>query len=219
MRRSMKVWVAAVGIALAALPVAACEFFFSYDEVSAPLGTVGEIGVRVQKTHSRCTLPSNEEYRFDGENIQILGETAWEEVGRNLYEKWIRVSLSEIGGGFLRISKTCSKEGYEEAKLPVLVQEPAAGGEWHQAVEGDYPFDAEGLEPLRCLSGAVVIQGELLTVNDVQLRLPSLMTGLGDGLSLASLFYEATDGGEPRLLLIASEGWFLRFDHLAIDGT
>lgn len=32
--------------------VAACDFTFNYDQITASVGTVGEIGVRVQKTHN-----------------------------------------------------------------------------------------------------------------------------------------------------------------------
>ena len=44
-----------VGIAWMAVGAGAmaCEFLFNYEEIAAPLSTVGEIGVRVQKTHNR----------------------------------------------------------------------------------------------------------------------------------------------------------------------
>jgi len=99
----------------------ACEFCFSYEEIEAPLGTEGEIGVRVVKTHNRCTMESPLDYDFDGENITITGETEWEQVDTNVFEKWLLVSLSSPGDGFLRVSCTCSKEGYQEAVLPISV--------------------------------------------------------------------------------------------------
>ena len=61
------------------------------------------------------------DYQFDWERIQILGETDWKEISPQLYEKWFQVSLSSIGDGFLKISKDCSREGYEEATLPIRV--------------------------------------------------------------------------------------------------
>ncbi|GAH73085.1 unnamed protein product, partial [marine sediment metagenome] len=109
------------GVAIASLPTLACEFTFNYDRIEAPIGTVGEIGVRVEKTHKRCPMDDPLGYRFDWEGIQILGETGWEKIGPELYEKWFQVSLSSIGEGFLRISKDCSKEGYEEAVLSITV--------------------------------------------------------------------------------------------------
>ena len=66
-------------LALFTLSASACEFYFSYESISAPIGTVGEIGIRVQKTHAKCTLSSMDDYAIDGEGIQILGETAWED--------------------------------------------------------------------------------------------------------------------------------------------
>lgn len=112
-----------MGMAIVSFPALACEFSFNYDRIEAPIGTVGEIGVRVEKTHRRCTMDDSLDYQFDWEGIQILGETDWEEIGPQLYEKWFQVSLSSIGEGFLKISKDCSKEGYEEAVLSITVTE------------------------------------------------------------------------------------------------
>ena len=111
-------------LALFAVSASACDFYFNYESISAPIGTVGDVGVRVQKTHAKCTLSSMDDYMIDGEGIQILGETAWEDLGGDLYEKWVQISLSEEGDGFLRISKTCTKEGYQEEVLPITSLAP-----------------------------------------------------------------------------------------------
>jgi len=110
-----------MGVAIVSLPTLACEFTFNYDRIEAPIGTGGEIGVRVEKTHKRCTMDDPLDYQFDWEGLEILGETGWEKIGPELYEKWFQVSLSSIGEGFLKISKDCSKEGYTEAVLPITV--------------------------------------------------------------------------------------------------
>jgi hypothetical protein len=99
----------------------ACEFAFNYNEIEAPLGIVGEVAVRVHKEHNNCTLSSMDEYYFEKENIQILEETEWKEIEKNVYEKRFKVLLSEKGEGYLLIWKDCSKEGYEEKKLPINV--------------------------------------------------------------------------------------------------
>ena len=112
-----------MGVAIVSFPGLACEFTFNYDRIEAPIGTVGEIGVRVEKTHQKYTMDDPLDYQFDWEGIEILGETDWEKIGPQLYEKWFQVSLSSIGEGFLKISKDCSKEGYEEAVLPITVTE------------------------------------------------------------------------------------------------
>lgn len=111
------------GMAIVSFPALACEFTFNYDRIEAPVGSVGEIGVRVEKTHRKCTMDDPLDYQFDWKSIQIIGETDWEKIGPQLYEKWFQVSLSSIGEGFLKISKDCSKEGYEEAVLPITVTE------------------------------------------------------------------------------------------------
>ena len=116
-RLTVTLLAATITVLAITLSAAACQFSFNYTEITAPLGTVGEIGVRVQKDHNNCTLPSMDDYQFAWENIQVLGETAWEGIGPDLYERWFQVSLSEIGDGYLMISKDCTKEGYEEAKV------------------------------------------------------------------------------------------------------
>ena len=98
-----------IGIILASIPALACEFSFNYERIEAPVGTEGEIGVRVEKTHNRCTMPDTLDYQFDWEHIQVLGETDWEETKTGVYEKWFLVSLSSPGEGFLKISRTYSK--------------------------------------------------------------------------------------------------------------
>lgn len=117
-----------IGITLTSIPALACEFSFNYERIEAPVGTEGEIGVRVEKTHNRCTMPDPLDYQFDWEHIQVSGETDWEEISAGVYEKWFSVSLSSPGEGFLKISRTCSKEGYEEAVLPIIVTEGEENG-------------------------------------------------------------------------------------------
>jgi len=110
-----------VGMVIFPFSALACEFTFSYDYIEAPVGTVGEIGIRVEKTHKKCTLDDPLDYQFEWEGIEILGETDWEQIGPQLYEKWFKVSLSSVGERFLKISKDCSKEGYSEKVLPIKV--------------------------------------------------------------------------------------------------
>jgi len=77
----------AVGLFAAfALSASACTFYFNYVSISAPIGTVGEVRIRVQKTHARCTMSSMDEYTIEGRGIQILGRTTWEDLGGALTE-------------------------------------------------------------------------------------------------------------------------------------
>ena len=62
----------------------ACEFTFSLDQIEAPIGTVGEIGVRAKKTCWRCVMDDPLDYQFNWEGIQILGETEWEQTDSKL---------------------------------------------------------------------------------------------------------------------------------------
>ena len=202
---------ALVALALFALSVGACTFYFNYESISAPIGTVGEIGIRVQKTHAQCTLSSMDEYVIDGEGIQILGETAWEDLGGGLYEKWVQVSLSREGDGTLRISKTCTKEGYEEKVLPITVLPPDEDAVWTSAWEGEYPFES---------SEDVVSVLDVVMVGEGSLEVAGRTLALPEGAVLPSelpatvrVFY-AEIAGQPVALLLVGDGMFVRFDHL-----
>lgn len=208
---------AAIAVAAAAVGASACDFFFSYTEVTAPIGTYGEIGVRVQKTHNNCTLSSMDDYQFAWENVQILGSTEWEEVGPNLYERWFRVSLAEIGEGYLMVSKDCTKEGYQEAVLPITVLGPDEGGIWERASGGTYPLGAPSDGTIGSVTGPATYAAGTLSIGDVTVELPNPTAELPGGLAEARMFFTTTDVGDVLPLLVVADGAFVRFDHLIGD--
>ena len=216
MRRIAGLGVVVATIVLGSTSGLGCEFVFSHDRILASLGTVGEIGVRVQKTHTRCTLSSMDEYQFAWENVQILGSTAWENVDRDLYEKWFRVSLSEIGEGYLMISKTCSKNGYEEAILPIDVLGPDdEDGVWSQAMVGTYPLDEPVRATIESVAGFGAYMDRILTVGDISFELPNSGASSFEGdLGEIRLFFTVAADEEMLPLLIVSERLFVRYDHL-----
>lgn len=191
-----------------------CEFVFSYEAIAAPIGTSGEVGIRVYKDHNNCTLASPSEYEIAGSGIQILGETAWSEVQRNVLEKWLTISLSDIGQGYLMVSKTCSKEGYEEARMPVTIGAPAESGVWAQAWAGVFPFELpSGGQQVFSVAGIPVTDEARLTVDGQAFALPIIPPSLEATAAQLRIFYWLRDG-EPVLLLIVGEGIFWRYDHL-----
>ena len=216
-RIAVSVIATTIGIFAATLSAVACEFSFSFNEITAPLGTSGEIGVRVHKDHNNCTLPSMDDYQFDWENIQLLGKTAWEEVGPNLYEKWFQVSLSQVGDGYLKISKDCTKEGYEEAILPITVLDPIEESIWHQAYEGTYPLEVPEIGTVESVIGESVVSEGILTVDELVIELPIVPAEFAGELGSIRLFFMKTPTEEVVPLLIASDRFFLRFDHLVDD--
>ena len=207
----------ALSASLLGLAAHGCQFTFSYTEVVAPLGTVGEIGVRVQKDHNNCTLPSMDDYLFDWENIQVLGETAWEEIGNDLYEKWFQVSLSAVGDGYLRISKTCTKEGYEEAVLPIGVLAGADEGSWMEASSGTYPFELPVSRSIESVTGTGQFDHGVLQVQGLTFALPTSMPALENSTveGLRVYYVEQSDRLVP--LLVVGDELFLRYDHLLGD--
>jgi len=210
-RNAVAVVISLLSTALFALSASACTFTFSYESISAPIGTVGEVGIRVQKTHAKCTLPSMDGYLIDGEGVQILGETAWEDLGGDLYEKWVRISLAEEGAGFLRISKTCTKEGYEEKVLPITVLAPTDQAAWTTAWSGEYPFETpDGLQTV--LDRATFAEGSL-AVAGLTFALPEGAALPSDLPETLRVFYTQGASG-PVAVLVVGDGVFLRFDHL-----
>jgi len=213
-RRILGVLATAVVVAAVAVGASACDFLFSYTEVTAPIGTYGEIGVRVQKTHYNCTLSSMDDYEFAWKNVQILGLTEWEEVGPDLYERWFQVSLSEVGEGYLIVSKDCTKEGYQEAVLPITVLGPGVGGIWEQASGGAYPLDVASDGTIESVAGPAAYVGGTLFIGGVTVELPAEIPG---DIAEGRLFFTTTDAGDVLPLLVVTDGAFVRFDHLIGD--
>ncbi len=211
MKRINMMAVAAILTAVAAFSASACTFYFSYESIEAPVGTTGQVGIRVQKTHGRCTLSSMDEYRIDGEGVQILGVAAWEDLGGGLYETWVQVSLAQEGDGALRISKSCTKEGYEEQLLPIHALAPDDEAAWTAAWGGTYPFEMP--EHVDSVVGRVTGEDGILEVGGATLVLPQ-GASLPDELPQTVRVFYAEDAGESVALLVVGDGLFLRFDHL-----
>ncbi len=206
-----------LGVALVGGTALGCEFLFSYRSIEAPIGTWGEVGIRVYKDHSNCTLPHPFDYDISVEGLQILSEGPWQEIQRNVIEKWLVVSLARVGAGYLMISKDCSKEGHQEARMPVTVGEPNHGGLWAQGWNGSYPFELPEGSIAQSVFGIPTLSGADLTVGDQRLRLPSVPTELGTVVSSVRVF-TTTRGGEVIPLLIVGDGLFWRYDHLLDRG-
>ncbi len=196
---------------LAGVAALGCDFVFSYSSLSAPLGTWGEVGVRVAKTHANCTLPNPYAYDISVSGVQILGETPWTDVQPNVIEKWVLLSLAEIGNGYLKVSKTCSKAGYEEGVLPVRIGAPAADGVWAKAWNGTYPFDPPAGYTVSSITGEATVKGTTLIVGRINLALPATPPALL-GRTLPVRLYYVTKDGKPFPLLIVGEGLFWRYD-------
>ncbi len=205
-------WAFALFVVSVSVGASACNFYFSYDSISASIGTVGEIGIRVEKTHNKCTMTSTDEYLIQGEGVQILGETEWEEVGAEVYEKWLQVSLSEVGDGFVKISKDCTKEGYQEAVLPITGLEASHSDEnWSLAWSGAYPFETS--ETVTSVAGPPAVDNSRLSVADITVDVPEDIELPDDLPESVRLFTTTTDDGLSAVLLVG-DGLFLRFDHL-----
>ena len=99
----------------------ACNFSFEPTSVNGNLGDTAIIRVVVVKTHKNCSLSSMDEYHLEYDGVQLLGETAWKQLNSTTYEKYLKVSLAEVGNGSVKIWKKCTKEGYEEKVMKVTV--------------------------------------------------------------------------------------------------
>ena len=192
-----------------AWPVLACEFSFNYRSIEAPLGVTGSIGVRVLKDHHDCSLECMDGYQFEWDKVQILGQSDWEEVSYNLFEKWFEMVLSERGEGYFMIWKDCEQEGYDEKILSVSVGE--GGEEWQTAVNEGYPYPFEGdmeraAGPYELSGHAVVVGGKTLLFPET-FDIPSILL---DNQNPIVVYY--TSGEQPTATLVTGEDVYLRFD-------
>jgi len=200
-----------MGTAIFSLSALACEFTFNYDRIEAPIGTVGEIGVRVEKTHKKCTMDDPLDYQFDWERIQILGETDWEQIGPQLYEKWFQVSLGSVGEGFLKISKDCSKEGYDEAVLPIIVTKGEEDGVWQRALRGEYPYEFQSKIEVKKIFDKPFFKKDILKIGKIEIKLPFIPKELADYEGEVGLYYYISKGRAVPLLIVSND-FFFRFD-------
>lgn len=203
----MKLWVPGyliLIILLSILPGEACEFYFNYQEVKAPLGVTGTIGIRVRKDHQDCTMEGMD-YQLEWANIQVIEETPWEEIGTALYEKQLQVVLSQIGSGYLSISKDCSREGYQEKQLPITV---VAGGEnWEKAIGETYPYPRE--ENIYSQKGPFEINETSIIIGDTIILLPEIPPALNSCEGPIVVYYIQSESN--KALLIAGEEIFFPF--------
>lgn len=100
-----------VGIALS------CDFKLEAEATQVNVGDEFYVRVTVIKNHTKCTLKSMEDYKFDADNLDLLGMTQWQEISGNTFQVWVKVQAMDAGEGFLKIWKNCSKEGYDEEVL------------------------------------------------------------------------------------------------------
>ncbi len=202
-----------IGLLLGAFAVSACDFTFNYEEITAPIGTVGQIVVQVQKTHNQCVMDGLD-YHFEYSDLQVLEETEWEQLlGPDLYEKWFQVSLSRLGDGEFKIYMDCTKDGYEEAVLPVTVTAGEEDGVWSVAMSGAYPFTDETGMTAEVTTGVIWLHDGVLSVADRSVVLPTVPEGLVDYQGEAYVYTAQTEG-ESAVLLLVSDEFFYRFDHL-----
>ncbi len=113
----MKKWfivllmIALTGVALS------CDFILEAESTQVSKGDEFYVRVTVIKDHNTCVLTSMDDYKFDADNLDLLGMTQWQEISRNTFQVWVKVQALDAGNGFLKIWKNCSKEGYGEEVL------------------------------------------------------------------------------------------------------
>ncbi len=102
----------------------ACDFEFEVESTTVTQGSQFYIRVLLYQTHNRCTLPSfDDDIHFKAEGFELLAKTKWRLIDRYTYELWLQVRAEEVGEGWIKIYKTCSRNGYEEEIFPLIVIE------------------------------------------------------------------------------------------------
>ncbi len=195
-----------LAIILAAVSLS-CEFTFSQEDLSGELGSEAIIKVTIHRDHNNCTMKSMDDYKFEFQNVQLIKETAWKEVSRLTYEKWMIISLSNVGEGYVKIWKVCSKQGYEEGLLPVSVLPRENLIE--DIASGKFPFDSPITKvELKSSKTAVISNTEIdrVLAGSSTLRLPYSVQVLKGEMIV--LFRDPKEFP----VLIAGEGYIYRFD-------
>jgi hypothetical protein len=112
------------------------------------------------------------------------------------------------------VSKDCTKEGYQEAALPITVLDPDVGGIWEQASGGAYPLDAAFDGTIESVAGPAAYAAGTLSIGGVTVELPAEIPG---DIAEGRLFFTTTGVGDVLPLLVVADGAFVRFDHLIGD--
>lgn len=109
-------------MAIAAIGLS-CNFTIEAESQTVAKGDEFYIRVTVVQDHgAKCVLPSEDEYQFDSENLELLGMTEWEEVARYTLQTWLKVQATDEGDGWVKIWKNCQKQGYEEKVINFNIQ-------------------------------------------------------------------------------------------------
>ncbi len=100
----------------------ACDFEFEVESTTVAQGSEFYVRVLLGQTHNRCTLPSfDDDIHFEAEGFELIAKTKWRLIDRYTYELWLQVRAENIGEGWIKVFKTCSRNGYEEEVFPLTV--------------------------------------------------------------------------------------------------
>ena len=190
-----------------------CIVSCTYEEIVAPLGTAGEIGIQIQQRDAQIQTSSMAQYVIVGIGVQILDETPWNAVGESLYEKRVVVSLSEVGEGALSFRNGEESEDSEMQILPIRVLTPLVQGRWASAMAGLYPLEGEYAEDVLSVHGKSAYVHGILFVEDIACEWPLQPRRLAESEGEIRLFYIERDGMIVPLLAVG-ETFFYRCDHL-----
>ncbi len=100
-----------------------CDFRIEAESQTVTSGDEFYIRITVVQNHgTKCVLPSEDDYHFDAENMELLGMTEWEEIANSTLQTWLKVKATGTGEGWVKIWKNCLKEGYEEKVMTFTIQ-------------------------------------------------------------------------------------------------
>ncbi len=185
----------------------ACRFFFNHSRIETTIGTSGTIAVRVLMDHNDCSLEGHVEgMQFSWENVQVTAASPWKEVGKDLYERSFSVTLSEVGTGHFKIFKDCTREGYEEESIPIVVH--PGGDIWQSARNGNYPY-VNYSDPL-VVSGEFQLNEQALLIGDHVIELPKTLDTLEKGAHEVTVFYVEADDAKQAILIVGPN-YYYRF--------
>lgn len=117
----MKKTIMILSLILISLVVLSCDFKLEVETTQIDEGEEFYIRITIIKDHNKCVLISMDDYKFEAEALELLGMTGWKEISRNTFQTWVKAKAIESGDSYFKIWKNCSKEGYDEEVLSLII--------------------------------------------------------------------------------------------------
>ena len=121
--KTLKVLVLIIAFSLLAGSAWACYYDFEASSEKTQAGDTVDVKVSVIYEHRRCIIELTDT-QFNLTNMELLGESEWNEDRRGTYSKILTLKPVSEGKAVLEVVRECSKKGVSSAEWTVEVTSP-----------------------------------------------------------------------------------------------